>query len=198
MKQLVTYLSIFGAGCAIGVLGTRTYFAKKYKEISDSEIESMKRVLAKREEKTEANNKEKKEAIFPVTEQMSISIDMSPEKAEFYRTRYNTMSSDVLDPSETESPREDDFEQYEIDIDEFDKVHDGYSKVEYAYYMDDGTLVDDADNVIVIGDTISAENIDAFERSDEDVWYIRNVGLKTDYEITKVYGNYGNIIGDEY
>ena len=198
MKKLVTYLSIFGAGCALGVLGTRAYFNKKYKEISDIEIESMRKVLAKHAEKTEEKSTEKKEAIFPVTEQTSISLDMSPEKAEFYRTRYNTMSSDVLDPSEEESPREDDFEQYEIDIDEFDKVHDGYSKVEYAYYMEDGTLVDDADNVIVIGDTISADNIDAFERSDEDVWYIRNVGLKTDYEITKVYGNYGNIIGDDY
>ena len=108
------------------------------------------------------------------------------------------MSSDISDPSEAESPREEDFKQFEIDIEDFDNVHDGYAKVEYAYYMDDGTLVDAEDNVVVIGDTISTENIDAFERSDEDIWYIRNVGLKTDYEITKVYGNYGSILGDEY
>ena len=41
MNKLVTYLSFFGAGCALGVLGTKTYFAKKYKDISDAEIESV-------------------------------------------------------------------------------------------------------------------------------------------------------------
>ena len=196
MKKFVTYLSIFGAGCAIGVFGTRAYFAKKYKEIADSEIESMKQVISKHSDKEE--KPKDKDAIFPVTEETSISIDMSPEKAEFYRTRYNTMSSDVLDPSEAEKPEEKDANQYEIDVEDFDKVHDGYEKEEYAYYMDDGTLVDSADNVVVIGDTISSDYIDAFERSDDDVWYIRNAGLKTDYEITKVYGNYGSILGDDY
>lgn len=196
MKSVIFNVLAFSCGAAVGILGTRAYFKRKYQEIADSEIESMKKFYEKHTEKEEKEPENDKKLEFPVTEKTSLSLDVSPEKADFYRTRYYTLSNDL---AESENPREsaENNAQYQIDVDEFDLVN-GYSKEEYAYYMEDGTLVDSHDNVIIIGDTVSIDNIDSFEKAAEDVWFIRNERLKTDFELTKVYASYGDIVGDEY
>lgn len=198
MNKIVTYLSIFGAGCIVGMLGTKSYFEKKERSRADAEIESMKKYISKHAEATGKSNDNNESVKFEfdssLNERSSLELDVSPEKREFYRTRYYTLSEDL---AEKEHPEEDDVKQYQIDIDTFDEV-DGYRKEEYSYYVEDGTLVDANDNILVIGDTISVDNMDAFENSTDDIWYIRNEGIKTDFEITKVYSSYSMLIGDDY
>lgn len=205
MNKLVTYLSFFGAGCALGVLGTKTYFERKYRDIADNEIESVKEVYKRKTIALEGE--EQKEAISGkvVLGQTSIAskepsetglfLNMTPEHMKSMQINYNTMSNDIVDDIHpTEGPDK----PYFITIDEFDEVNDGFTKLEYSYYMDDSTLVSADDEVISAADTIGVDNLELFENMDEDACFIRNEFVSTDYEVTKVFSSYSMITGDDY
>jgi hypothetical protein len=117
--------------------------------------------------------------------------------------QYHTFSK-PSDLADREHPREEDTVQpYFIDIDDFDEPTLGYAKKELQYYMDDGTLVDESENtdeegaVISIVDTVGAANLESFENSLESCCYIRNERLKEDYEISKIFGSYRMLLGDD-
>ena len=211
MKQIVTYLSIFGAGCALGVLGTKTYFAKKYKDISDAEIESVKEVYKRKTIALEGS--ERKDEIKIVSEPKKegvgsgLFVNLTPEHMKDMQIKYNAASSDIL--AESESPIEGDYKPYFVDIDDFDAVNDGFAKQQFVYYMDDGTLADASlegtttqtdieEEVINPSDTVGIDNLELFENMEDEVCYIRNESLKTDYEVTKVYSSYSQVVGDDY
>lgn len=212
MKQLVTYLSLFGGGCVLGVFATKTYFERKYKDISDAEIESVKEVY--RRKTIALNAEEQKEEVRESvttgkdTKQVGSVLfkNMTPENMQSMAFKYHTISSDI---PEGEHPIEEDYKPYMIDVDTFDEVNDGYSKHEYIYYIEDGTLTDASieaavpqtdieEEIINAADTVGIDNLEVFENSDEEVCYIRNESSKSDYEITKVFSSYSAIVGDDY
>ena len=201
MKQLVTYLSLFGGGCVLGVFATKTYFERKYKDISDAEIESVKEVY--RRKTIALNAEEQKEE---VRESVTVGKgtlpassvlfeNMTPENMQSMAFKYHTISNDI---PEGEHPIEEDYKPYMIDVDTFDETSDGYSKHEYSYYMDDSTLVSIEDEIVSAADTVGIDNLEIFENSDEEVCYIRNESSGADYEITKVFSSYSAIVGDDY
>lgn len=187
--SVITYIGTLGAGIAIGVLSSRTYFEKRESARADREIDSMKESIRKLYIKEE--EKEPK-----CVTKLAKTHDDIPSYRE-----YHTLSepADILDRrAELEHPREEEKKKpYFIDIDDFDSVTLGYAKKELSYYMDDGTLVDDEENVLSIIDTVGGSNLESFENSLESSCYIRNEVLKEDYEISKVFGSYGSIMGDE-
>lgn len=211
MKQLVTYLSLFGGGCVLGVFATKTYFERKYKDISDAEIESVKEVYRRKTIALDAEEKKKditEIVVGPEEKQLGSILfkNMTPENMQSMAFKYHTISSDI---SEGEHPIEEDYKPYMIDVDTFDETSDGYSKHEYIYYVEDGTLTDasieaavpqtDIDEEIInAADTVGIDNLEVFENSDEEVCYIRNESSKSDYEITKVFSSYSAIVGDDY
>lgn len=201
MKQLVTYLSLFGGGCVLGVFATKTYFERKYKDISDAEIESVKEVYRRKTIALDAEEQkeEVRESVIvgKDTQQVGSVLfkNMTPENMQSMAFKYHTISSDI---PEGEHPIEEDYKPYMIDVDTFDEVNDGYSKHEYSYYMDDSTLVSIEDEIVSAADTVGVDNLEIFENSDEEVCYIRNESSGADYEITKVFSSYSAIVGDDY
>ena len=208
MNKLVTYLSFFGAGCTLGVLGTKSYFERKYKDISDAEIESVKEVYKRKAIALEGEEKKEHIVLENVINKDAIGdglfINMTPEHMKSMQINYNTLSTDIA-----EHPIEEDYKPYFIDVDDFDATGDGYSKHEYVYYMDDGTLADAAveaattqvdieEEIVSAADTVGIDNLEIFENMDEEVCYIRNDGHKADYEVTKVFSSYSAIVGDDY
>ena len=190
---LLSYIGTLGVGIALGVLCTRSYFAKRESERADSEIESMKRVM----KKTEKMSMDISTTPAVVVSDMVKKIDESMEM----QRQYHTFSSDI---SIKEHPREEDVvKPYFIDIDDFDSPTLGYAKKELQYYMDDGTLVDESENtndegeVVSIVDTVGVTNLESFENSLESCCYIRNEQLKEDYEISKIFGSYRELLGDD-
>ncbi len=190
MKPAITFFSYvcaFGAGVGIGVLCTKGYFEKRESERADAEIYSMKEAMKKaapvKEEAKPATRESKHEDIPSFRE-------------------YHTFSKNDDIRAESEHPKEDDDHKkpYFIDIDDFDEPTLGYAKKELLYYMDDGTLVDESENideegqVLSIVDTVGAANLESFENSLESCCYIRNECLKEDYEISKVFGSYSALI----
>ena len=189
--SVFSYIGTLGVGIAIGVLSSRTYFEKRASERADREINSMKESMRKtyiKEEKEDApakvaTGKEKHDDI--------------PSYREYHT--FSTSVNDILDKrAELEHPREEEEKKpYFIDIDDFDSVTLGYAKKELSYYMDDGTLVDEEENILSIMDTVGSTNLESFENSLESSCYIRNEALKEDYEISKVFGSYSSILGED-
>ena len=214
MKNSIVLLSILGAlgaGFGIGVLSTRAHFEKAANKRADDEIESMRAYFMA----------EKKGCEHDAGNDFDESITVTPSKVHFtdipsfreYSTfssvatvtvdRVSELESRIDDMAERERPREGDAQKpYFITIDDFDEVTIGYAKKELVYYMDDGTLLDENENVdeegqvLSIVDTVGTKNLEMFENSIESVCYIRNEQLKEDYEISKIFGSYGALLGE--
>ena len=117
--------------------------------------------------------------------------------------QYHTFSAST-EMAIKDHPREEDtVKPYFIDIDDFDEPTIGYAKKELQYYMEDGTLVDEGENmdeegqIMSIIDTVGAANLESFENSLESCCYIRNEQLKEDYEISKIFGSYRELLGED-
>lgn len=189
--SVISYIGTLGVGLCVGALSTRAYFAKRESERADREIESVKETMRKTYKKEEKEDEPAKVA----------TAKEKHDDIPSYR-EYHTFSApvDILDKrAELEHPRDEEEEKkpYFIDIDDFDSVTLGYAKKELSYYMDDGTLVDEEENILSIVDTVGSSNLESFENSLESSCYIRNEALKEDYEISKVFGSFGAMMGDD-
>lgn len=197
---LLSYICALGVGVGLGVLGTRSYFEKRESERADREIESMKMAIRTTEKMNGGNSKPAKNDISKSKVVVSDMIKKIDESMEMQK-QYHTFSSEV---AAKEHPREEDtIKPYFIDIDDFDEPTLGYAKKELQYYMDDGTLVDESENmdeegqIVSIIDTVGVANLESFENSLESCCYIRNEQLKEDYEISKVFGSFRELLGDD-
>ena len=87
---------------------------------------------------------------------------------------------------------EDDTPPYLIDKSDYDLTCSNYDKITLLYYIADDIVINE-DNEIegnvrsLIGDMISEEG---FDQNDEEVMYVRNDKLTSDFEIQKVYSEY--------
>ena len=195
---ILSYIGTLGVGVGIGVLCSRSYFEKRESERADAEIESMKTALRKNYISEEKPKKQEK--VIDIHTTPDITITPVANVADAYQ--YHTFSKPDDIRAESEHPKEDEDNKkpYFIDIDDFDEPTLGYAKKELLYYMDDGTLVDESENVdeegqvISIVDTVGVANLESFENSLESCCYIRNEALKEDYEISKVFSSYGALI----
>ena len=176
-----------GAGC--GIFGTMKYFENKYRHIADKEIESVIDIYRK---KTEALK------------------DKEEEKNNYHKRVKNYISSAPLDTVvdrekiEAEAHPEDDEpeEQYQItSMDYFDDSE--YDKVNLTYYFNDKVLVGPSDykdeDILDVDSSIGedAVNLIANGFDDGSALYIRNPKLGVDYEITKSYMSYKDLMLNE-
>lgn len=197
---LLSYICVLGAGIGLGVLSTRSYFETQASERADREIESMKMAIRTTERMNSDGDKPIRNDISKRAVVVSDMIRKVDESMEMQK-QYHTFSADV---ATKDHPREEDtIKPYFIDIDDFDEPTLGYAKKELQYYIDDGTLVDESENmdeecqVVSIVDTVGVANLESFENSLESCCYIRNEQLKEDYEISKVFGSFRELLGDD-
>lgn len=197
---LLSYICTLGVGIGLGALCTRSYFERRESDRADREIESMKMAIRTTERMNIEADKPVRNDISKSNVVVSDMVKKIDESAEMQR-QYHTFSADV---AEKEHPREEDtVKPYFIDIDDFDEPTLGYAKKELQYYMDDGMLVDESENmdeegqIVSIIDTVGVANLESFENSLESCCYIRNEQLKEDYEISKVFGSYRELLGED-
>lgn len=175
MNDTVRNLLIFAAGAVVGSVAAVLCVKRKYADIAQREIDSVKEVYKRRAESSEPDEE-------PDCEPEELEDDepqgSQPGKLETkhdpYRTDYNNLVSG-LGYIDSERP-------YVIPPHEFAEIHD-YG-VQTLYLTKDGKLVDkDWEIIDDIDDIVGYESLDHMGEYEDDTLHVRNDRLKCDYEI---------------
>ena len=198
MNSTLKGVLIFVLGAAAGSLATWKLIEKKYKDIAQEEIDSVKDTFSKMK-KNEYPDKIEDYPDFkefddsddveeePKPEQ-KIDRNNKPDIVEYakilsetgytnYAERQDKKEKKGVEPVEDERP-------YVISPDEFGEK-DGYENVTLTYYAD-GVLTDYFDNVISnVDEVVGFDSLDHFGEYEDDVVFVRNEKMETDYEILR-------------
>ena len=201
MNSTLKGVLIFVLGAAAGSLATWKLIEKKYKDIAQEEIDSVKDTFSKMKK----NEYPDKLEDYPDFEEFDDSDDSDdveeepkpeqkidrnnkPDIVEYakilsetgytnYAERKDKKEKKGVEPVEDERP-------YVISPDEFGEK-DGYENVTLTYYAD-GVLTDYFDNVISnVDEVVGFDSLDHFGEYEDDVVFVRNEKMETDYEILR-------------
>ena len=185
--SIVKGVVIFAGGAVCGGMASYVYFKKQYDE-KKSEIDELKAHYTRKLE-DEADKKVVDEII---KEQGYIS--------------YNTLTDhelkkhivEVEEKAIKEDKPMDDYPDEPIIIDEtdFSETELYFDKIDLDYYLDDGALVDEGDELVIVEDTIGYNILEKFIADDNnDILYVRNPKNNADYQVHKYSGKFSDIIG---
>lgn len=184
MKNLLCFV----AGAAIGSIVTWKLIEKKYKDLADEEIESVKETFKNRKPRiTKDNVKEKVEKVInKYKEPKEIVEDIVTSE------RYSIENEEEID--------EDDESNYTVNVDNDVEVvtpyvitpeqfgeYNEYGTKTLTYYADN-VLTDEIDNPITSDEMvimIGPDALDHFGEYEDDSVYIRDEMNEMDYEILK-------------
>lgn len=196
MNSTLKGVLIFVLGAAAGSLATWKLIEKKYKDIAQEEIDSVKDTFSKMKK----NEYPDKLEDYPDFEEFDDSDDEEPKSEQKidrnnkpdiveyakilseasytnYAERQDKKEKKGVEPVEDERP-------YVISPDEFGEK-DGYENVTLTYYAD-GVLTDYFDNVISnVDEVVGFDSLDHFGEYEDDVVFVRNEKMETDYEILR-------------
>ena len=202
MNSTLKGVLIFVLGAAAGSLATWKLIEKKYKDIAQEEIDSVKDTFSKMkkneypdkledypdfEEFDDSDDSYYSDDEEPKSEQ-KIDRNNKPDIVEYakilsetgytnYAERQDKKEKKGVEPVEDERP-------YVISPDEFGEK-DGYENVTLTYYAD-GVLTDYFDNVISnIDEVVGLDSLDHFGEYEDDAVFVRNEKMETDYEILR-------------
>jgi len=184
MKNLLYFV----AGTAVGSIVTWKLIEKKYKDLADEEIESVKETFKNR--KLKINKDEVKETVEKV-----INKWKEPKK-----TVEDIVTAEGYSTEDKEETEENDESNYIIDVDPGVEViipyvitpeqfgeYNEYETKTLIYYADN-VLTDEFDNPITSEEMqtmIGPDALDYFGEYEDDSVYIRDEMNKIDYEILK-------------
>ena len=196
MNSTLKGVLIFVLGAAAGSLATWKLIEKKYKDIAQEEIDSVKDTFSKMKK----NEYPDKLEDYPDFEEFDDSDDEEPKSEQKidrnnkpdiveyakilsetgytnYAERQDKKEKKGVEPVEDERP-------YVISPDEFGEK-DGYENVTLTYYAD-GVLTDYFDNVISnVDEVVGFDSLDHFGEYEDDAVFVRNEKMETDYEILR-------------
>ena len=219
MNKGLTALLAFIAGAGCGYGAAAYFLDKKYKDISDKEIESVKEafknrklpdkpdistMVSKEEEPTYDTDQIVKEyeALYSGIPIRDIPSYEEPEEKFniFEEANKNTVTDEQLFKSEDlpiSVPKEPKNSIQYVTYEEFyDSKYDDYEKVELTLYSD-GFLADEKDEIIVdVARSVGNEFMHHIGEFDAETAYVRNTATKTDYEIIETIDTYSEATGN--
>lgn len=176
----------FIAGAAVGVAATWQYAKKKYEQIAQEEIDSVKAKFA---------NKAKYEGPADSEEEARVKAEMAREKPDVmaYAAALRKMGYTDYSTVGDKKPEEKVDRPYVISPDEFGENED-YERISLTYYADQ-ILADDDDNIVDnVEELVGFESLTHFGEYEDDSVFVRNDRLKCDYEILLDQGLYSDVL----
>lgn len=178
---------VFLAGAGVGFAGSYIYYKKKLDEKYEEVNELKEHYFGKIEKVKEKEEYETKlKELNYISDDKDVVTDMI-DRVEKTALEKSSPPEDIPDGP------------YIISEPEFSETELGFEKLEMDYYLDDGSLVYDADEdnpLQNVEDIMGYDALDIFIDDDSlDCIYIRNRKFATDYLIHKVSGKYSEIIG---
>lgn len=190
MSNKVLYFATFVAGAVVGGITTWQYTKKKYEQIAQEEIDSVKEVF-----KT-INEEKRSIRDWSEYEDDGEEDDENEEQHRANVTSYKNLlvSNGYSNPSpSTQIPVD---RAYVIKPDEFGEFED-YETIS-LFYTEDGVLLDDRYERVDDPDfTISMESLDHIGDYEDGCVHVRNDRLKADYEILVEERTYSEILRKE-
>lgn len=171
MNTKATFILIFGIGAAMGSIATWQCVKKKYEQIAQEEINSVKEVFSKREV-----GKQLAKDFKAGFEGVAVHAAKLQQKSS---SNYTIPNVDITLVEEKERAMD---KPYVIAPDEFGE-YDDYEKISLTYYADQ-VLTDEDDEVIDdVDEIVGADSLTRFGEYEEDSVFVRNDKLRCDYEI---------------
>jgi len=186
-----TKFIMFILGAAVGSIVTWRYVEKKYEQIAQDEIDSVKEVFSKREmdftEETEvvdarikADNAKEKPSV----------VEYAARLREQGYTNYSDIGTEDEEEVKKESMTVD--KPYVIAPEDFGEFDD-YEKISLTYYAD-RILADDNDELVNdVEDVVGFDSLNSFGEYEDDSVFVRNDRLKCDYEILLDQRKFSNV-----
>lgn len=172
MNDGLKKILIFAAGAITGSLITYKMVKDSYAQIAQEEIDSVKEFYRKSAEEALSILDEADKA------QKDYEDGVTKDKPDIksYSSRIKNITNESSEDEYTD-------DIYVISPDDFDEIDD-YESVSLIYYSD-GVLTDEMNNIIEdVEGIVGTDFSDHFgDYGEEDAVYIRNDGLKCDYEI---------------
>lgn len=188
MNNKTINFMIFVLGVAVGSVITRRYVEKKYEQIAQEEIDSVKEVFYK-----------KMAEIAKKGAEARIKADNAKEKPDIikYAARLReqgyTNYSDMVDEKTEEEESMSVDKPYVITPEEFGELDD-YETISLIYYADH-VLADDNDEIVEdIENVVGFDSLNSFGEYEDDSVFVRNDRLKCDYEILLDQRRYSDVV----
>ena len=190
-KDLLSKVLIFMAGCGIGSIVTWKLVEKRYQQIAQEEIDSVKEALGYYNQ-GESKSDEDQECVEDDKDDEDDRFDRDTESAKEELANickeqgydYNGISKKEGEEEMVEN------KPYVITPSEFDE--NGY-KTKTLFYYNDDVVTDERGKVLSeksIEKLIGKESLTTFGQYESDSVFVRNDDLKTDYEILADERNY--------
>lgn len=200
MNNKITSFMIFIFGAAVGSVVTWQYTKKKYEQIAQEEIDSVKETFSKlKEVKSKDNESEENNNVRTIVERAKDKPSIVEYAAKLRKQGYtNYSNTDSLSEDSNVSEEEVDEnmindEPYVISPDEFGELDD-YDTISLTYYADQ-VLADENDELVEdIEETVGFESLNTFGQYEDDSVFVRNDRLKCDYEILLDHRKYSDVI----
>lgn len=197
MNNKLLYFLSFVIGASAGSLVTWKCIEKKYKQIAQEEIDSVKETYAKmRKDDLKAKKTDLEAAkakLHPAESEKVETPEVKPEEVQKYedviaKHNYTSYSNNINEKGGdvmTDRP-------YVISPDEFGDYPD-YETISLTYY-NDKVLTDEYNEIVDdIDDLIGEDSLNHFGEYEDDSVFVRNDSLKVDYEILLDSANYSDI-----
>jgi hypothetical protein len=190
MNKTINFM-MFVLGVAVGSVVTWRYVEKKYEQIAQEEIDSVKEVFSKRETDVTEDDEVIREKASNAKEKPNI-VEYAAKLREQGYTNY----SDVEPETKKEEVNEESMDidtPYVIQPEEVGEFDD-YEIIGLTYYADQ-VLTDEDDKLVEdIEDTIGFDSLSRFGEYEDDSVFVRNDRLKCDYEILLDQRKYSDVI----
>lgn len=194
MNNKITGFMMFIFGAAVGSVVTWQYTKKKYEQIAQEEIDSVKETFSKlKEVKNKDNESDENNNVRTIVERAKDKPSIVEYAAKLRKQGYiNYSNTDSLFEEEVDENMIND-KPYVISPDEFGEFDD-YDTISLTYYADQ-VLVDEDDELVEdIEETVGFESLNAFGEYEDDSVFVRNDRLKCDYEILLDQRKYSDVI----
>lgn len=176
----------FAVGAVLGSAVTWKLVDKKYKQIAQEEIDSVKEMYKRKSHKKD--NSPDDERFIDSESETGGSNNRPPLPQEYLDITSKYKSEEVDDM--TDKP-------YVIPPEEYGELY-GYECISLNYYTD-GVVADDFDNVVEDVDAmIGEDSLDHFGEYEADAVFVRNDTTRCDYEILRDIRSFSEVVSGEY
>lgn len=189
MNNKAIFVVAFSVGMAVGSVGTWYCVKKKYEELAQEEIDSVKQVFSKREKELKGDEIKKNiaENVKAGEQEKPMSIK---EYASFLQKQGYTNYSDTNEAENKEETKS--VKPYVIPPEQFGEIEE-YDQIELTYYADH-ILADENDDIVEdVEEAIGFESLSHFGEYEDDSVFVRNDERRCDYQILLDQGLYSDI-----